>query len=215
LQALVGKAGESIKAANELPPQMVAELVSALASMVKGGQQATDSDIRHFMVNNIGMDKAKVQQYLTNGVKGAGAGEFVQLYLKAAKRERGELQSQNDETVLKKAQGNLKLYKVLDDDDKEIWKNTVADRMNVSPEDIIIDEKKGSITTKQRQAHDSDHKMAVDNLKKAYVTLKKKSAAPEELERAQKVLKSLGVQPGTPMKQAEEDIRYKITRGLL
>jgi hypothetical protein len=209
IDALIGKAGDSVQSMNQLPPQMVAELATATASMVKGGQAPTDADIKHFMVSSMGMDKAKAEQYLTNGVHGAEAGQFVQLYQKAAHRERAELQAQNDETVLKRAQGNLSLYKR----DPDQFKQTVADRLGVSVDDVVVDPKKKTVTTKQQMQIQADTDLAMSNLNKAYIGIQ--SSDPAVQAQAAQVFKVLGVDPKAPRRQTLEDVKYKISRGLL
>ncbi len=212
LQTLVGKAGESVAAANKIPPQMVYEMALGLASMVKGGT-ATDQDAEHFAVKSVGMDKAKAKQYLTNGVQGADAGEFIQMYLKTVKRERAEMQLEAEETVLGKAQGNLKLYKRLPDEDKNIWKQQVADRIGVPAEQLIVDEAKGTVTTTVREENRTKVFKAAEALKAAYKDIKGQDATAKA--KAVEVFRRLGIDPNQiPVNQAIQDVKFKITRGL-
>jgi hypothetical protein len=209
LDALVGNAANTAKAANNLPPQMVYEMATGLAAMVKGGVP-TDGDVKHFAPETMGMDKAKWQQYLTNGVKGAEAGEFVKLYSKTITREKAELQYQVDDTILKRAQGNFKMYKK----DPELFKQTVADRMGLSPDDIIVDEKKRIVTTSNKQAIEKKLGVATDGLKQAYAAMK--NGTPEEKAKAGQVFNALGIDPHMfNFTQAQERVKYSISRGLL
>jgi len=209
LETLIGKASYDISAANKLPPQMVQELAMGLASMVKGGV-ATQHEAEEFAPSTLGMDKAKLQQYMTNGVEGAQAGEFVQMYAKTIKRERAEMQREIDDTALKIAQGNLSLYK----QDPELFKETVARQLGISSDEVVIDDKKKTVTTVHRQMEEKRVKAATVGLRAAYAAMK--SQDPEEVAKAQRVFQTLRIDPSKQtLQEAIQNTRFQITRGLL
>lgn len=212
LEMLVGKAATDLKQANELPPQMVAELATGLASMVKGGA-ATIADIDHFLPKTLGMDAAQLKQYVTNGVQGAEAGKFVQLYTKTVARERAEAQLEVNETVLNRAQGNMSLYK----EDPDLFKRTLADRLNIPVEDVVVDEKKRLVTTRQKVETTERFNSTAAVVKKAYKAYKSGKADGDVTpENAPMIFQSLGINPeDVPLNQAITDLRFRITRGLM
>lgn len=207
LETLVGKASFDLQAANKLPPNMVFELATGLASMVKGGVPA-ESDIAHFAPQTVGMKEAELKQFLSNELQGANAGAWVQLYSKTIQRERAEMQIEVEDTVLKRARGNIRLY----DRDPETFKQTLADRLGVAAEDVVVDPKKRTVTTRQRQEVDQQLGVAHGALKEAYLAAN--SSKPEDKAKAQQVFRQLGIRPGTPIKQAMEDVKFRITRGV-
>ncbi len=79
--------GKQFKDGN-LPPAQVAELASAVASMVSGGSHAAEGTINRFVPKTGSGVAADVEQWLTGNPKGAGQQAFVKMMLETAEREK-------------------------------------------------------------------------------------------------------------------------------
>lgn len=208
LEALVNTWGTNPQELNKAPPQAVYEVASALAQMIKTGV-ATREEVERFAPHTATLSAANMQSWLTSNPEPANVGAFVNLYLKAAKRERAEMTFQQEDAILKRAQGDFRLY----NRDPEQFKSTVAERLGVTPEEVVIDPETRKVTTVDRQKRDSDFQMAKGELQKAYGALKSKD--PDAQRRAMGVFRALQVDPKTPYNQAVDDVQYKVLRGLL
>lgn len=208
LEALVNTWGSDPASLNKLPPQAVYEVASSLAQMIKTGV-ATKEEVERFAPKTLGQSAANWQSWLTSNPTPANLGAFVKLYMKAAQRERSELTFQQEDNILKRAQGEFRLYKR----DPEQFKSTVADRLGVTPEEVVIDPATRKVTTVDRQKRGDDFNMAKEELQKAYGALK--SSDPEARKRAQQVFQALHIDPKIPYTQAVTDVQYKIMRGQL
>jgi hypothetical protein len=209
IEALIGKAAYSLKEANKLPPEMAQEIATGVAGVVKSGTP-TAHEIHAWAPNTRGMDEARLKQYVTNELQGANAGQWIQLYAKGMKRERAELQYEVDRTILQRAQGQFSLYK----NDPQLFKRTLADRLGLAEEDIVVDPKKRLVTTVHHQKMDEEVLNTHKVIREAW--LARKSSDPKKQEMAARVFQQLKIDPSNAsLKQALEDTKYKITRGLM
>lgn len=208
LEALVNTWGSTPQELDKAPPQAVFEVASALAQMIKTGV-ATKEEVERFAPKTATQSAAGLQSWLTSKPSPARVGEFVKLYMKAANRERSELVTQQEDAILKRAQGDFRLYKR----DPEQFKATVAGRLGIPAEELVIDEDAKKVTTVDIQKKDEDFQMAKSELQKAYSGIK--SQDPAVRKHSQDVFNALHVDPKTPYNSSVVDVQYKIRRGQL
>jgi hypothetical protein len=208
IQGIIGNAAADPASLDKLSPVQITELAAGISQMVKNGV-ATEGELKAFMPTTSGDVAANIKQYLTNAPAGANKGEFVKLYQKFLDRERAELTTQQEDAILNRAQGNFKLYKR----DPEQFKQTVAQRLGVETDDVIVDEKKRTITTKDLLQKTKDSEMAIGSLKQAYAAMK--SGDPAKQQQAQQVFQALKIDPKMPYNVNAEKVKYFIRRGQL
>jgi hypothetical protein len=208
IQGIIGNAASDPSKLDKLSPVEITELAAGISQMVKNGV-ATEGELKAFIPHTSGDVMASVKQYLTNAPAAANKAGFVQLYQKFLDRERAELTTQQEDAILNRAQGNFKLYKR----DPELFKQTVAQRLGVNADDIVVDDKKRTITTKDLQQKTQDSEMAISNLKQAYAAMK--SGDPSKQQQAMQVFKALKVDAKMPYNVNAEKVKYFIRRGQL
>lgn len=121
----------------EMNIQQINELASGIGRLLTGGVPA-DHTIRQFVPKTSGTIAGDVKQFLTNKPAPAQLEGFVNLYEKMLSREAEGIQARQDENIIKRAQGNLKLR----DRDPEQFVETLAERLGVDASDIEIKGKK-------------------------------------------------------------------------
>jgi hypothetical protein len=177
--------------------------------MIKRGGVATQEDIKHFVQNTLGMGWSKFQNALNTGgqvkVEGANAGSQVRMYLESARRERAQAQIEMADTLDRIVNAHSMILSI-SPEVKERWLSTVAKDYGVTPEDLVVDEKSGSVRPKHMIQRDKMLREVPALLTRVYGNPK----TPE----SQAILKKLGIDPNkTTLPQAISDVRYKVQVG--
>lgn len=180
-------------------------IIDGVLQLNKGGVGSKEEFDKMFP-NTSGPLKARAEQFISNNPEPAQLQNFAAHYMTLLDRERQENEIQAQDTILKRAALRLRIH----DLDPQQYKTTVAANltqagMPTSPDSIIVDKRRGRVTTAGMMQNDADTALALDALKKAYQN-------PKDPKSAQ-VFQTLGVPGSMPMSQASALVKSNVRRG--
>lgn len=184
---------------------------------VKGGV-GTEPEIKSLIPPNKSPTAlaARLKELATNDPQGLGAQKWAQMLMGVVDREVSENRDMQETAILQHARAGLTLATdkrklgngetQLEDYKRKVAAAFTAIDQPTSPDEVIIDPKKGLVTTAAMQQADKAETL----IKQAYVAARSKKATPEERAQAGVVFQSFGIDPNMPIPEAVKNVRSGI-----
>jgi len=209
VEAVVGQ----VKDLNSLTPIEIKEMGIAFAAILSPNLvNPSDEQIASIVPQSINMKRAEWEQIVSGETRPANSAAFAKLFLKGARRQRNEAELEVSEAILSASRGFPDLARK----DPTRFRNIISKQLQrfgtiTEPEDIIIDDKRGVISTKRSERNRRVTKLMIKRWRRAVAL--SKSNDPDDQLLARKTFKKLGINEAVTARIAESQLRLSVTRG--